>query len=85
MPPIYIFLAPPNPPPPKTKPKNPPLSLINIILRLNLFNPNLHALLPKADVLLLHLLARLIRDISHNGIDRETDETHDGEAEEEED
>lgn len=43
-----------------------PLRLIDVIFGLDLLDPNLHALLPKADVLLLHLLRRLVRDIGRD-------------------
>lgn len=61
------------------------LRLIDIILRLHLLDPDLHPLLPKAHILLLHLLGRLVRNVGGDGVDDEADETRDGEAQEEED
>lgn len=40
-----------------------PLCLIHIILRLDFLYADLHAFLAKADILLLHLLGRLVRNI----------------------
>ena len=62
-----------------------PLRLINIVLRLNLLHTNLHALFPKADILLLHLLRCLIGDIRRNRIYRVSNESRNGEHYEEDD
>lgn len=59
-----------------------PLRLINVVLRLHFLDPNLHALLPKTDVLFLHLLRGFVRDIRDDCIDCEADE--DGYCESEE-
>ena len=45
-----------------------PLCRINIILGLDFLYSNLHAFFPEADILLLHLLRRLISDISRNRV-----------------
>lgn len=42
--------------------------MVDVILRLDLLYPNFHSLLPKANVLLLHLLRSLLGDICGNGI-----------------
>ena len=59
------------------------LRLIHIILRLHLLDPNLHPFFAKTDILLLHLLGCLVRDVGGDGVDDEADEARDGEAQEE--
>ena len=56
-----------------------PLRLINIILCLDLPDPNLHALLAKTDVFLLHLLRCLVCDIRCDCVDRIADECSESE------
>lgn len=46
-----------------------PLRLVHVIFRLDFLDPNLHALLPKTDILLLHLLRCLICNICDYRVD----------------
>lgn len=61
------------------------LTPINIILLVNLLDANLHPVSREHDVLLLHLVPCLVRDILHDAVDDESHDGEDGEDHEEDD
>lgn len=62
-----------------------PLCLINIVLVPDFLDTNLHAVLAKTDILLLHLLRRLLGYIRSDCVYRIADGRSDGEDDEEDD
>ena len=69
----------------KDRMRDSPLRLIDVVLRLDLLHPDLHSFLAEANVLLLHLVRRLARNVGRDRINGVADKGGDGEGEDEDD